>query len=354
MVRKLARRLTAMTPKQHRRPARRARAAVYQPSRPLVLLGVASVLMAACSGPEDPPGAETGHDQGSEVRAFDPIEGMEASTNQRLLPPEELAHIFNAEQRLIAACMSESGFDFPVTPLSAVVANAPLYLSPSELRRSGYQYDWAGAAEQFLELNGPGGPPDPTAGMSTAEAAAYSEALSGSSPNATVTFEEADGSTVVMGTGGCVGDARAQLYGSVENAMGFERAAVALGHSGLAEWLQAIEAYQAPLASWQQCMREAGYDVSGRTDYGFHYLRSRGATALAESGPRQGDVTEDVIVDVADTDATCQESSRLYDVRQELLPAAQEGIASELGFEMSQYVSLQHAVLERAEQVPQS
>jgi hypothetical protein len=248
--------------------------------------------------------------------------------------------------------MADNGFDYPLSTSSDAVADAPLYLSPSELRRSGYQYDWAAAAEQFLELNGPEGPPDPTEGMTTNEANAYAEALGGSSPGATVILEDPDGGTRAMDTEGCAADARTQLYDSVANAMRFDRAVEMLGHSGLRNKLQSIDAYEEPMTRWQRCMREAGYDVTDAHDYGLQFLQSRGAAALSDTGLDQTDVTAEMITDVANTDADCQESSGLYEVRQELLPEIQDEVAAELGFEMSQYIAFQHAVLERAQQVP--
>jgi hypothetical protein len=309
-----------------------------------------SFLAAACSGEGDPGDRE---DSG----AFDEIEGMEARSGQPPITPHDLVVIQLAEQRLVAACLADEGFDYGVTVEAVTrytVPSAPRFLSPDELRRRGYQYDWDAAAESFLAANAPGGPPDPAASMSDVGQAAYMQAMAGD-PDDVVVLDDAKGRSTVRPASGCLAEARIELYGGIENSIRFDRAIETLSGDGLSRKLQQYNSYQAPLDAWLECMRAAGHDVfqdeeEGYTvDYGFVHLRSAQLSALASGGSPP---TAEQIQLVADADADCQESAGLYEVRQELLPEAEDELAAELGLEMSQYIAFQHAVLERAQRVP--
>jgi hypothetical protein len=306
------------------------------------------VLLAACSSGEA--ASEQSRPEGLRQGEFESIEGMEATADQQPITSEDATLIYRTVDRLVQQCMNGEGFDYRAPSVTESVLPLPLYLSPSELRRGGYQYDWQAAADEFLENNGPDGPPDPTEGMTDEELDAYSNALGGSSAEAMVTLEDVDGGTVSAPTEGCLATAREEMFGSVANFLRFDRASESL--SGVARELQSMEAYQEPLADWQQCMRQSGHDVGDTTDYGGSWLQERGTTALTEQGATQSVVTAELIESVANADADCQEASGLYEVREELLPGARDQIAEELGFTMSQYVAFEHAVLQRAERVP--
>jgi hypothetical protein len=318
-----------------------------------LVVALATLVGAACSAPDDAPASapDRGSDGGAlDGGAFEPIDGMRATSDRTPIGPEDVARILHAEQRLIAACMGDEGFDYDVTPWEDVVTQPPAYLSPDELRDGGYRYDWAGAAASFLALNGPDGPPEPTAGMSEDEAAAYTSALGGT--GRAVMLDDPAGGAVGYPADGCGAEAQIELYGSVANDIRFERALDELSTPGTAEELQTMDALREPLAAWQACMRRAGHDVPPTADYGATWLQQVGVAALSEQGEGQAVVTADVIADVERADADCQESSGLFEVRQELLPAARQRIAERLGFELPDYVAFQHAVLDRAERVP--
>lgn len=279
--------------------------------------------------------------------AFEPIEGMDDASGLEPLSPEDAREISRAEHRLVGACMAQKGFTYHAPFLGDV---PPMYLSPSDLRRDGYRYDWAAAADDFLEASSRGGAGGAMAGMSADELAAYDEALYGD-VDVMVSLDGLDG---VEGrpAGGCAGVARAALYGSVANSMRFDRAVETMTHSAIGERLQEYDAYREPLTAWQECMRARNHDVGDDTDYGASYIQSSGAVALSDHGAGQTVVSAEVITAIAEADADCQESSGLYEVRQALLPQAREDLAAALGFEMSQYVAYQHAVFERAQEVP--
>ncbi len=72
-----------------------------------------------------------------------------------------------------------------------MVAKATPFLSPAELRRSGYAFDWQAARRSFASSNRPANV-DPTAGMSPERAAAYAVALGGPVNGPTATLQSAN------------------------------------------------------------------------------------------------------------------------------------------------------------------
>jgi hypothetical protein len=279
---------------------------------------------------------------------FDPIDGMVPVPGRTLLSDAQSSEIYDAENRLIGACMARQGFERDTTAGGEPVGAPPLYLSPAELRAGGfdYEYDWAAAGEEFLG-NSDGGT-SYTEGMTAEELAAYDAALLGTSPEPGVEITTHDG-TSGTSSEGCAGEARAQLYGSVANSLRYND--LTEPFSDLGGQLRAHDEYQQPLADWQACMGAAGFDV-GDHDYGADYIRQQGAVALSEHGREQTQFTAESIPAIAEADADCQESSGLYEVRQSLLAGITREIAADLGVDFDHYVAYEHALYERAKQVP--
>ena len=279
---------------------------------------------------------------------FDPIEGMVAVPGAAPLSPEEGAVIYGAEQRLTATCMADLGYAWGSAVLGDAVGAPALYLSPDELRSGGldYDYDWAAAGEEFLD-NSAGGAAPETEGMSDEELEAYSAALSGT-PAPEVWIDTHDGSVGTSGEG-CVGQARTQLHGTVANYLRYDTLHGAF--AGIASQLRRHEDYEQPVAEWQACMSEAGFDV-GDHDYGAAYIRQAGAAALSTEGPDQTAFTAETIPAIAAADADCQESSGLYEVRASLLAGITEEIAAELGVDLDHYIAYERALYTRAQQIP--
>lgn len=279
---------------------------------------------------------------------FDPIEGMVAVPGATPLSADEVAVIYDAESRLTAACMADHGYEWGSAVLGDRVGALPLYLSPAELRAGGldYDYDWAAAGEQFLGDSSGGAAPE-TEGMSDEELDAYSAALFGTS-EPEVWIDTHDGSTGTTG-GGCVGQARTQLHGTVANSLRYGELREAF--AGIGDKLREHDEYDRPLAEWQACMGEAGFDV-GDHDYGASYIRQAGAAALSTDGRDQTAFTAETIPAIAAADADCQESSGLYEVRESLLADIAEEIAADLGVDLDHYVAYEQALYARAQQVP--
>lgn len=310
----------------------------------LIAAGVWLPLLLACSGSGSTPDPEPG---GLEDGGFDPVEGVEQG-DQTLLSPEDIGVIDRARERSIQQCMAEHGFNYESVAIRYYIESPPTYLSPQEMRRTGYQYDWANEAESFLALNGPDGPPSPTMGMTAEQVESFDRAMSGDL-NDTVELEDLGGGTVGVPRGGCSGEARTELFGTVENSVRFDRAVENVNGRGFSAQLRRMDDYQASLDDWQSCMRSAAHDIEESDDYGYFYLLRLQDTSLAAGN---GPLSDEEIGAVANDDADCLESSGLFEVRRELLPEAMDRVANELGFGLGQYAAFQHAVLERAKNVP--
>jgi hypothetical protein len=283
---------------------------------------------------------------------FDPIEGMVAVPDAAPLSDEEAAVINDAERRLISECMARHGVESSFAVSREFVGDPPLYLSPDQLRAGGfdYDYDWAAAGAEFLDLSdgSPEGWSDPTAGMTQEERDAYEAASSGTSEDPDVSIETHDGTTATW-SGGCVGESQAQLYGSVANSRRY--GTLDEPFSDISGQLREHDEYEEPLADWQACMGESGFDV-GDHDYGASYIRQAGGAALSTDGQDQTQFTAETIPTIAAADADCQESSGLYEVRVELLDGITEDIAADLGVDLDHYVAYERALYARAQQIP--
>jgi hypothetical protein len=280
---------------------------------------------------------------------FDPIEGMEAVPGAPPLSPEEGAVIYQAEVRMTAACMADLGHEWGSAALGERVGAPPLYLSPEELRAGGldYDHDWEAAGEEFL--GNPGGAAPETEGMTEQELDDYHAALSGTSePELGVWIDTHDGSTGTSGEG-CIGQARTELHGTVANYLRYDT--LREEFAGIGAQLREHDEYEGPLADWQACMGDAGFDV-GDHDYGARYIEQAGAAALSTDGRDQAEFTAETIPAIAAADADCQESSGLYEVRESLLPDITEEIAADLGVDLDHFVAYEQALHARAQQVP--
>lgn len=299
----------------------------------------------ACGGDTDAPSTNS--------YGFEPLSGVDKQANQDSLSGEEKLVIRLAEQRLIQACMTEQGYDYDSVfdfVTSTALTPAPSYLSPTELRRSGYQFDWDNSRRQReAMLNEQGTLVDPIQHLSAAEAASFELALYGSPDETVEVYTQSDERTELPSTG-CEAEARIELYGSLANYARYDNA-VEMFSTRIAAELSEQETYIEPLADWQNCMRDQalGFDLSGPIDYGFVYLRSWQLVALTSDTLYPSDAT---IQAVARADADCQEISGLYQVRESLLPDVTDKVAQDLGFEQSQYIAFSQTLLHKAQTIP--
>jgi hypothetical protein len=268
---------------------------------------------------------------------FDPIDGMAAADRDaQPLSGDEIASIYDAEARATSACMADHGYEWRASANNGL-RTLRLYLSPAELRAGGldYEYDWAAAQEFF---NDPGGPPLETEGMTPEEELDAYETLGGGSE------ESIEVGSMVASTGGCMGEARARVFGTVANFLRYNELRQEFARVG--DQLRTHDQYAEPLSDWQACMADAGYDV-GDHDYGAAWILEAG-----DARWRETEFNAEAIQAVAEADADCQESSGLYEARESLLATSYEEIAEDLGVDFGHYVAYEHALYERSRQIP--
>src|SRR5690606_23897208 len=146
--------------------------------RRVLAVGALLVLGAGCSGGSGG-GADPADQDGTAVPiesaagTFDPLDGFDPAAGADRLTGEERAVITSAEYRLTERCMATAGFEYPTPASRLIVARAVPFLSPAELRRSAYAFDWDTALQSFSSANDPANF-DPTATMSPERADAYS------------------------------------------------------------------------------------------------------------------------------------------------------------------------------------
>ena len=311
-----------------------------------LIAGCLALLLGACSGSGSP-----GTTSGEDLSKFDPVPGMELREGQLPITEADKTLIFTAESRLANSCMAKLGFPRTTQVERFAHPDPPPYLSPDELRRGGYQFDFAAEAASEVAVNGAAGPPPPTEGMSDAQIETYGLALNGSltGPRVALPDREGEASTSKVG---CAAKARTELYGSLLNYLRYDRAWQGTGMSALRKELAQQGGYAAPLKAWQDCMVGDGHDLAADIRDGIDY----GVTALRRMvwvrAPRgEGPLPQAQIDSVVTSDADCQESSGLYEQREKLLPTARTAVVKKLGLESGELVAFQNAVLEKAKGV---
>jgi len=272
---------------------------------------------------------------------------MEPSEDQLPITGADRIVILKAEFRLSNACMAELGFPGMTGAERYAVPEPPAYLSPTELRRGGYQFDFAAEAAGELVTSGGRGALDPTKGMSPDEAEQYDVALNGSPDGKQVSLRNPDGSVASTSATGCLAQAREELYGSVRNHLRYDRQGSSDG-GGLAKRLSRDAGYRSARRAWETCMAKASQPVDAGADYGVHTLRRRLWIQVDEGG---GPLTDAEIRALAVADADCQESTGLFEIRERLLPGARKALAERFGLEQSDVVAFENAVLAKAKTV---
>jgi hypothetical protein len=321
-----------------------------------IVVSVLSILSISCSGSGGSPDPE--HSADAAETDFEPIDGMYISADQQAITPEDQIVIRDAEGRLVQRCMKEQGFDYDPNGIVMMPPTAPMYLSPDELRRSGYQYDWEAAGRSYLANNGPDGPPNPLQGMSQSEQDAYLDALVSDAPEDQMRLAVVEGEETTSPTKGCGPEAKIELFGSIANYLRYNHAVEFLSRRAVSRELLKSDEYASAAAEWRRCMQQQGFaveDGSGDAspdDYGYPYVYRLGVDLVTGSGGLTGDEFLAQVPAIANADADCSESSGLHEVRERLRSDAEEAVAADLGFELSQYVAFQNAILERAKAVP--
>lgn len=206
----------------------------------IVTVGLAFMLgLAGCSGDAQP-----------EDVASETVRAASALTE---FPPE----IGIAQAILVQDCVKRAGFDMPfdssaaqTSPLSFGLSN--IFTSPDEARRLGYASTIIDGGDVLSEWED---------ALTATDREKYFRALLGPQEAAQVEIELSNGMVIATSKEGCIAEAQAELYGSVEAQLAF---------NGLVnEYLSAAsdtgndrDARLAPLVpDFRRCMQEQGYDV---------------------------------------------------------------------------------------------
>jgi len=164
-----------------------------------------------------------------------------------------------AEHTMVIACMKDGGFTFPLD-----ASASPVEPSTDDMTyRREHGYGIIEAAENGDDQSG-------------VIPAGYDEALTGGT-NIQVRFR--GGTTIMVSSGGCRGQARATLAGSVERWATASYAADYL-NDDLVRAVAADPAMSLAAAQWRECMRRAGHPAA---DYGTP--RASIEQEFAEHGP---------------------------------------------------------------------
>lgn len=162
-------------------------------------------------------------------------------------------YLSRAQQQLVSRCMDRLGLRYLVSnpgPEPAIQATTSQVLGVRLPATYGVSLGGAGSTSLPAEDRY-------TEELPKAELSSYIEALSGP-PRMSGTLVLPSGVTFAYETGGCVGDGRRTLFGSVAAALADALVPQDIGNTFLAS-LAKNAAYGAARQSWQRCMAAAGW-----------------------------------------------------------------------------------------------
>lgn len=272
---------------------------IWSASKSVVCV-LAAGLLVSCS-PTDPQSAES---MAKEVQADDARPEELDLWTASALSVEKLRTVHLGIEREVRACMEARGHQYlelPFDPLSV----QSYWLSPEQLRH-GY-----GLTAAALSDHGRGPNEDMLDSLESNEEERWRSDLFGANRNQ-ASERSSDGNVLSASTDGCVSTAWTRVYGSVQIALRLKILEQELGGGAAAMRVRADKRYALPLAAWKTCMAGQGFPIEGDTDYGHDVLlglsRKKGASEALASQQS-----------IAQADGQCQASSRLFQVRSELL-----------------------------------
>ncbi len=214
--------------------------------------------------------------------------------------------LFSAQQRLVAECMHSHGLQYLVTdpgpePTAGTVTAEAIgggrpatYGIAAELSAQGNGGNTIPAQDQYVRH------------LPLAQQGRYEQALGGS-PNALQTLRLASGIEVQYRTGGCVGQARRRLFGSVETALRDSMVPQDVGQT-FDTFLLSEATYHSALSSWQRCMAGAGWSYTNPRAA----IKALGSLSAQGTSLKRLSARETV---VAMADSRCDKRSHLRDTR---------------------------------------
>lgn len=209
------------------------------------------------------------------------------------LTADEDASLRYAESVLTAECMQRQGFTYQPLDLSSV--RSTLQMSYRLAEYEAFPFDAASEGLNYVDTRSSGLIVDPNIefirSLTQEQLIPYGDTLQGFvSDSVTAT---ALGLTLETPRGGCMSEARASLYGSLEASLMSMLVAANLNSTAHQRTMVA-PTVSAALASWQACMSDSGFEFVE-----FHQSRSVAASNPSES------------VEIASADARCTTESAL-------------------------------------------
>lgn len=268
-----------------------------------------------------------------------------ADVEPKPLTPEEQYVVNAAWDRLVSDCMAEAGFTWNVKTSRNIEPAPNQYPDLDALRRSGYGQDFEAAAkaeqdaqQRFFD--------DPIHQVPEKDKEAYENAMMGVDA-----IEYADGDAqATHRAGGCASKANIEIYGSDENFLWLSSIVEIGSYHDINSALMDVPGYEPALRKWQDCMwtHEIPWmaELEGWPDWdsGYAVLQIK---ASLDAAPPSSAVTASVI----EADATCLESSGLYEIRNAHLKQVKADIWKRAGAEETDKWRLQQYALENAKRI---
>lgn len=289
----------------------------------MTFLPIALLACVSCS-----PGAEVSaspHEVGSSERDMSWV----LNAGRGLINYEERETLWNAEERLVARCMTGLGWNYE--PQQAVFFEEEL--EDAVVRRGVEAWQWDDpdlASEHGYGIAETGGIPEPepptnpnldyVMSLSPSDQVQYAEDMNGR-PDESIRLPLPEGGEISVGTQGCLASARRELFGSVEAFGEWHMLSIHFTELMPGAVFSDPEV-DAALTTWRQCMMEQSFPSFSNPDEAFafahRYFRD------AEFGRAEQDEMKQAV-----SDATCALTADLRRHAQEALKQLEQRLADD-------------------------
>ncbi|MFB7083848.1 hypothetical protein [Streptomyces sp. NPDC056296] len=270
-----------------------------------------------------------------------------ATTAAQRAEPRELTYIeelrlSDAQQRLIARCMTEQGFTYHVYRPLTVEEHHPVGYVQDDVawaREHGY-----GSRIQAKADRARLGNPNIAYRKSLSEErrGGYDTALGGGAEARELSAEVPQGGTYRKRVGGCVGESEKRLYGDLETWFVADKTAAGLQAHAMEAVLKDSR-FTTAVERWSQCMRRAGHPYANPAE------AREAVRRQAERRAKQAAFEEER--EVASTDATCARETSLRRVAEEREAHHRDRLRGEYGDALESVRRIQRDALTRAEKI---
>lgn len=288
----------------------------------LRLLPIVALVCVACS----PAAGPTPEQVGTELESGG---SWVVHASRGLITYEDRTVLWNAEELLVANCMTDHGWDYEPQPAYIMEAQ----LEQSVVRRRVLTWHWDDPAQAKARGYGiaeSGGvpelqtPPTPNLdyamSLSPVEQRRYAEDMNGDQ-GSSIHLSLPNGGEITVGKNGCLASARREIYGNVESFA--EWHSVAIYFSDLIPGAVLSDPHAArAVKSWQQCMVDRAFKSFSGPDEAFSYAH-RYFTDEAFERAQDDEIAQAV------ADAECAVAAQLRLHGDEALERLEQEMASE-------------------------